>query len=388
MSSKLITRPAGVLTVPFGVVDVCQAGTSLTEPQSNLTVPPRFGSRTSTPSSPSSPASSTIATTGAPVRLAIATVSPMWSAWPWVSRIVVAATSSALIVAFGLPVRNGSIRRVVSPSESVEARVAEKANVHFVQSSSCRFRVSAQLPRQLEPDRDADEHPQPGLLGEQRLHRPDPLGGVVVRRPPHEPPGCAPMSNQPPSASAVASTRCSEGAARATRSCARRSRSGSAIAAIAASSSASVYARSTTGAASDHTSGRPRLFSASPSQRRAAIRPGSPRARRRRPRPSSRRARRAASAHHDRDHGGAEQVAVDVLAGAERRADPGSPRRSAAPARRRWRPAPAGASSTAAVDRGPADGADQEQRSSTSSGPCRRSSSQPYSAIAPSATNA
>ena len=29
---------------PFGVVEVCQAGTSLTQPQSNVTVPPRFGS--------------------------------------------------------------------------------------------------------------------------------------------------------------------------------------------------------------------------------------------------------------------------------------------------------------------------------------------------------
>ena len=39
-----MSSPAGVLTVPFGVVDVCQAGTSLTQPQSKVTVPPRFGS--------------------------------------------------------------------------------------------------------------------------------------------------------------------------------------------------------------------------------------------------------------------------------------------------------------------------------------------------------
>ena len=73
VSWKLISSPAGVLTVPFGVVEVCQAGTSLTQPQSNRPVPPRFGSRTSTPSAPISSASSTIASTGAPVRLAIAT---------------------------------------------------------------------------------------------------------------------------------------------------------------------------------------------------------------------------------------------------------------------------------------------------------------------------
>src|SRR5579875_1915101 len=59
MSLKLMSSPAGVLAVPLGVVEVCQAGTSLTQPQSNLTVPPRLGSRTSTPSSPSSLAIST-----------------------------------------------------------------------------------------------------------------------------------------------------------------------------------------------------------------------------------------------------------------------------------------------------------------------------------------
>ena len=71
MSSKWISNPAGVLTVPLGVVEVCHAGTSLTVPQSNLSVPPRLRSRTSTPSSPISPAISVIATTVAPVRLAI-----------------------------------------------------------------------------------------------------------------------------------------------------------------------------------------------------------------------------------------------------------------------------------------------------------------------------
>ncbi len=73
----MISRPAGVLTVPFGVVDVCHAGTSLTQPQSKPTVPPRFGSWTvSTPSSLSSVAISAIASTGAPVRCAICTTSP------------------------------------------------------------------------------------------------------------------------------------------------------------------------------------------------------------------------------------------------------------------------------------------------------------------------
>ena len=65
------------MTVPLGVVDVCQAGTSLTQPQSNVTVPPKFGSKTfSTPCSPISPAISVSATTVAPVRLAMSMMSP------------------------------------------------------------------------------------------------------------------------------------------------------------------------------------------------------------------------------------------------------------------------------------------------------------------------
>jgi hypothetical protein len=54
-----------------------------------------------------------IATTGAPVRRAIATASPTWSACPWVSRMSDASASSAAIAAFGFPVRNGSMSSVV-----------------------------------------------------------------------------------------------------------------------------------------------------------------------------------------------------------------------------------------------------------------------------------
>ena len=70
---------------------------------------------------PSSPAISTIATTSAPVRLAIATVSPIWSACPWVSRIASASTSSALAAAFGFPVRKGSMSTVVPSCVSSKA---------------------------------------------------------------------------------------------------------------------------------------------------------------------------------------------------------------------------------------------------------------------------
>ncbi len=76
---------------------VCQAWTSFAQPQSKSTVPPRFGSRTSsTPCSPSQLASSTIAAHVAPVRCARPTASARWSTWPWVTRIVSGSSSSAV----------------------------------------------------------------------------------------------------------------------------------------------------------------------------------------------------------------------------------------------------------------------------------------------------
>ena len=99
---------------------VCQAGTSLIQPQSNLTVPPRFGSWiASTPCSLSQFAISTIATHSAPVRVATGTASAMWSTWPWEIAMWVGSTSSAVATAAGLfGFRNGSIRTLASPSLS------------------------------------------------------------------------------------------------------------------------------------------------------------------------------------------------------------------------------------------------------------------------------
>src|SRR4051794_24222985 len=175
-----MSRPAGVCGVPLGETAVCQAGTSLTQPQSNLTVPPRFGSRTSsTPLPPSSLASSTIATTVAPVRLAMSTVSPRWSAWPWVSRIASASTSSAAAAAFGLPDRNGSVS-TVTPSA-----LSSKQDWPSQRTSTAISFVSLVLVehvRQLIPDRHADEHGDAGLLGDQPLHGILALVGVLVVR--------------------------------------------------------------------------------------------------------------------------------------------------------------------------------------------------------------
>src|SRR4051795_6302432 len=162
-----ISSPAGVLTVPLGVVEVCQAGTSLTQPQSNFTVPPRLGSDTfSTPSSFSSLAISTIATTCAPVRLAMSTVSPKWSAWPWVSNRCVGSSSEASTAALGLPVRKGSISTRVSPSVISKHACPRK---RISTSVSCLvvwfdFEYPGQLPANSHPH----EHPHPRLLGEQR----------------------------------------------------------------------------------------------------------------------------------------------------------------------------------------------------------------------------
>src|SRR3954452_2831423 len=123
-----MTRPAGVFCVPFGVVEVCHAGVRRTDTLPKSTVPPMFGSETFSRlcSDCSSLAISTIATTLAPVRLAISTVSPKWSAWPCVRKMWVGSSSSALHAAFGFPVRNGSMSTRVSPSLSSKAACPRK----------------------------------------------------------------------------------------------------------------------------------------------------------------------------------------------------------------------------------------------------------------------
>ena len=63
-----------------------------------------------------------------------------------------------------------------------EGGVAEEADVHQVLLlSSVGF---AELAGELEPDRDADEHAQAGLLGDERAHRAQALVGVRRRRRP------------------------------------------------------------------------------------------------------------------------------------------------------------------------------------------------------------
>src|SRR3954452_16457246 len=179
-SPMWISRPAGMCGVPDGETAVCQAGTSLTQPQSKVTVPPRLGSTTfSTPAPPSSLASSTIATTVAPVRLAMSTVSPRWSAWPWVSRITSGLTSSAEAAAFGLPVRKGSVSTVVPPAVSSKQDCPRK---RMSTATSVVLLVLVEHVSEFVPDGDADQHRQPGLLGDQALHGVHALDRVLLAR--------------------------------------------------------------------------------------------------------------------------------------------------------------------------------------------------------------
>src|SRR4051812_17106137 len=87
-------------------------------------------------------------------------------------------SSSAETVAFGLPVRNGSTRTVV-PSwvSSKAAWPRNRISMSFLLGD----RMAGELPSQLDADRDADEHPQAGLLGDQCADGPLPLHRVLRR---------------------------------------------------------------------------------------------------------------------------------------------------------------------------------------------------------------
>src|SRR3954449_2610602 len=159
---------------------VCQAGTSLTQPQSNSTVPPRFGSLSSSiPRAFSHSASSTIATQWAPVRLATGTASAMWSAWPWVMAMWVGSTSSPVCTAAGLfGLRNGSTSTVVSPSLSSKQECPWYLISISALSSGWGFGPIAHLFFQCPADGDSNHHPDSRLLGEDGADGGEPLLGI------------------------------------------------------------------------------------------------------------------------------------------------------------------------------------------------------------------
>src|SRR5215210_7236052 len=130
----------------------------------------------STPSFPISAASSTIASTVAPVRLAMSTVSPRWSAWPWVSRMTSGSISSADAAAFGFPVRNGSVSTVVPPARSSK-QDCPRNRMSTAISHVLRLVVHESM-SQLVPDCDADEHAHSRLLVDEVADGGEPLVGV------------------------------------------------------------------------------------------------------------------------------------------------------------------------------------------------------------------
>src|SRR3954471_23117828 len=111
-----------------------------------------------------------------------------------------AFTSLAPAAALGLPVRNGSISTVVSSASSSKA--AWPSQRMFIARTCLAVRHRRwssngalswgrllsyvggvhQLLRELEPDGDPDQHPEPGLLGDERAHRAQPLLRVLGER--------------------------------------------------------------------------------------------------------------------------------------------------------------------------------------------------------------
>src|SRR3954471_5931141 len=86
----------------------------------------------------------------------------------------VGSTSSGPTAATGLPLRNGSTSTRVSPSLSSKQAWPRKRMSIRVSSWSVVVEFSGQLPA----DRDAHQHADPGLVGEQRPHRADAVVGI------------------------------------------------------------------------------------------------------------------------------------------------------------------------------------------------------------------
>ena len=214
-------------------------GTSLTQPQSSLTVPPRLGSATlSRPASASSFAISTMATTCARALgdvLDVAVVVGMAVGQQDVGGIHLVGARRSLGIA-----RSGTGRSSTRASPSVSSKQAWPRNLmSIVRRLRCRDVRVRQAHGRLRADGHADEHAHPRLLGHERL---DPLGprGLVGlgNRSAHCERWASP--NQPPSSSACASTRWSWGARTVRARSAPAKRSGSESARTADSTCSSV----------------------------------------------------------------------------------------------------------------------------------------------------
>src|SRR5215211_2769289 len=99
--------------------ELCQAGVNLTVPPVKAMVPPWLPLTTSrTPCDSSQFPSSTVQITLASFHSARSTVSPTWSLWAWVSRIVLGLSDLGSIEVTGLSVMNGSTATTCPSSSS------------------------------------------------------------------------------------------------------------------------------------------------------------------------------------------------------------------------------------------------------------------------------
>src|SRR5918998_1452733 len=116
--------PLATLFWPSEYDELCQAGVNLTVPPVKAIVPPWLPLTTSrTPCDSSQLPSSTVQITLASFHSAMSTVSPTWSLWAWVSRIVLGLSDFGSTEVTGLSSMNGSMATTVPASSS--SRYAE-----------------------------------------------------------------------------------------------------------------------------------------------------------------------------------------------------------------------------------------------------------------------
>src|SRR3954464_12962595 len=118
-----------------------------------------------------------MASTLAPVRRAMSTVSPRWSPCPWVRAITSAGTASADAAEEGLPVRKGSTSTSAPAPERWKAECPSQRTSTVI----CVLLVH-QLVRELEAHRHTDQHAHPRLLRQQGPDREQPLVDVRLAR--------------------------------------------------------------------------------------------------------------------------------------------------------------------------------------------------------------
>ena len=209
-----ITRPAGVLTVPFGVVEVCQAGDELAPSPSRTRRCRRCWGRRRRrrPSSPISSASSTIATHRRAGALGDV---------DGVAEVVAVAVREQDRVGGDArrptPRPSGCRSGTGRSGRSCRRRTGAKQTWPRKRMSishvlRCRRSIVSELAGQLEADRDADQHRRGASPRRAASAPPQALLDVGLAARPRAPAASCAASNQPPSSSAWSRMRCSAGA--------------------------------------------------------------------------------------------------------------------------------------------------------------------------------